>query len=192
MSFYALGSKVSTSLIPSPLFRAFTTRIQAYSGWQRTHWQLWNRGCWAQPLVGICRELGRWNALLSTRGMERQELAGIRTFAPFSWDVQTLCPGPHGPLVPQAWFILLAMSGLSPEVGALGTSWGHQPQQGARLLDLLPPRQATAHLTHQLEMTLVGSAWRTWRGPPVSPVNPARKPTRPLVPGPARPAITPS
>lgn len=154
-----------------------------------------NLGRWAWPLAGIPRELGRWHALLSTRGMERQESAGIRIFAPFSWVIQTLFPGPRGPPVPQAWFILLATVGLYQEVGALGTTWGHQPHQGAPLLGLLPPGWAVAHLTHQLEMevlTLVGSARRTWSEALVGQMNPVRKPARPLVPGPACPAITPS
>lgn len=139
--------------------------------------------------------MGRQSALHSTREMERQALAGIRIFAHFSWGIQTLFPEPLGLLVPQAWFILLAMSGLYRGVGVLGTSWGHQPHQDAPLLDLLPPRWAATHPAHLLEMealALVGSARRAWRGAPVGLLNPSRKQIKPLVPGPAHPTTTPS
>lgn len=102
--------------------------------------------------------------------MERQELAGIRPLSPSPGTSRPCGPDPVARLFPglvhtlgNVWAVL--------EVGALGTSWGHQPQQGAHLLDLLPPRQAIAHLTHQLEMTLVGQCQEDLEGPPVSPVN---------------------
>lgn len=125
--------------------------------------------------MGISRELGKRNVLHSTREMERQESAGIRIFAHSCWGIQTLFPGPPGLVVPRAWFILSATSGLYRGVGALGTSWDHQPHPGVPLLGLLPPREAVAHLTHVLEMealALVGSARR---GVPSGPVNPMRK-----------------